>query len=296
MKNLPPLQWLRSFEAAARHLSFTAAASELHLTQSAISQQVRLLESHLGKALFIRKPRGLELTEDATYFLKTVQASFKTLQQGTDIFRGKDADNVLDIKANWPFAVLWLAPRIGDFVAQHPWVQLNVSTAWWETDISSSGASVEIRYGIGEWEDTSSGEQLTTETCYPVCAPELADAFDNVDNIANGPLIHVTAARDEWNNWLRFSGVESPPRPKSEHWCSTYIITFALARQKLGVALAHDILCRDLIDAGKLVQLSDQAMPMQENYYLTCASKHSPNEASRVFREWLLEKMAKRDN
>ena len=117
-KRLPPLNWLRAFESASRHLSFTDAARELHMTQSAVSQQIKALENYLGRTFFIRKARSLELTEAALAYLPSVDAAFKLLYQGTQGLLGVDHDQLLEVRANLAFTVFWLTPRLGRFVSQ----------------------------------------------------------------------------------------------------------------------------------------------------------------------------------
>jgi LysR family glycine cleavage system transcriptional activator len=123
------LNWLRSFEAAARRLSFTAAGEELHVTQSAVSQQVRNLESMLGQPLFLRGPRSLQLTEAGRRYLPTVENAFELLSQGTGEFLAPREDNLLDIRANFAFTLYWLTPRLEDFLARHPGLRISRATS-----------------------------------------------------------------------------------------------------------------------------------------------------------------------
>ena len=131
MSRLPPLNWLRAFEASARALSFTSAAQELSMTQSAVSQQIKSLESALGRVLFLRRARGLELTDEGRGYLPTVQAAFALLEEGTHVLTGRNAPDVLELQVNLSFALFWLSPRLEAFLAEYPWVQLNLATAIW---------------------------------------------------------------------------------------------------------------------------------------------------------------------
>ena len=141
---LPPLGWLRAFEAAARHRSFTHAAAELNMTQSAVSQQIKALEGRLGRQLFHRRARSLELTETGSAYLPIVRDAFLTLSRGTQAITGGDM-RALNVHSNLSFASHWLAPRLGRFYAAHPDVQLNFVVEVWEPDGITAGADIELR-------------------------------------------------------------------------------------------------------------------------------------------------------
>ena len=172
-KKLPPLNWLRAFESASRHLSFTDAARELHMTQSAVSQQIKALENYLGRTFFVRKARSLELTEAAQAYLPSVDAAFKLLYQGTQGLLGVDHDQLLEVRANLAFTVFWLTPRLSDLFEKHPWINLNVATTIWSSGASAPYASVEIRFDHVISEGLAI-EPLMHDELFPVCSPELA--------------------------------------------------------------------------------------------------------------------------
>ena len=283
---LPPLNWLRSFEAAARHLSFTAAAEELHITQSAVSQQVKLLEQFLGEPLFLRRPRSLQLTDAARHYLPSVTTAFTLIADGTKAFFGPLQETALEIKSNTAFSVFWLMPRIGDFLAAYPWVRVNLSTALWTTDFAGSSASVEIRYGRGEWEGDT-GERLTEERLYPVCAPALAERIETPEDLADEMPIHVSQLSDSWDYWADSLGL-ADLRGRDGHYLNTFVLSLEMARRGLGVALGHDAVCRDLIARGALAAPLDLTVPARDNYYLLLPDRGSATEAARAFRDWML--------
>ncbi|MCB2043182.1 MAG: LysR family transcriptional regulator, partial [Rhodoferax sp.] len=182
MARLPPLNWLRAFEASARALSFTEAAQELHMTQSAVSQQIKSLESALGRQLFHRRARGLELTDIGRGYLPTVQAAFNTLEEGTAVLTGRNEPDVLELHSNISFATFWLTPRLHLFLAEFPWVQLDVATSIWPAEKPRNLAAVEIVLGLGKWEGRA-GQRLTRDTIFPVCTPELARGIRDLDEL-----------------------------------------------------------------------------------------------------------------
>ena len=147
-RSLPPLNWLRAFESSARQLSFTRAAEELHMTQSAVSQQIKSLENYLRRDLFIRKPRALQLTEAGRSYLPIVQEAFVTLGKGTRALTGgsRTRGQTLNLQCNMAFSTFWLAPRMSSLLAQYPWMTVNVVNVLWHPEQSASASDLEIRF------------------------------------------------------------------------------------------------------------------------------------------------------
>jgi LysR family glycine cleavage system transcriptional activator len=289
MLRLPPLNWLRAFEASARALSFTAAAQELHMTQSAVSQQIKSLENALGRTLFYRRVRGLELTDEGRGYLPTVQAAFATLEEGTAVLVGRNDPDVLELHANLSFAIFWLTPRLGRFMDEHPWVHLNVATSIWPQEKPSDSAAIEIVFGQGKWESRV-GQRLTHDTVFPVCTPELARSIQSVPDLLRQRLFDLPGTLQSWDTWLEACGqgaLKTPP----VHRASTWAVSLEWALQGLGVALAHDTVARDLIASGRLVRPVPFAIPMKEAYYLIAPEGSHINAAAKAFKVWLLREM-----
>lgn len=286
MKNaLPPLGWLRTFEAAARHLSFTGAARDLNMTQSAVSQQIKGLESHLGKTLFHRRPRALELTPTGTTYLPVVREAFRTLTNGTRAISGPQK-NVVQVQSNISFAVQWLSPRLGQFYDAHPDVLLNISTEIWEPRGMAEGADVEIRFSLG-LADTVRGELLRRDHYYPVCAPgyevTLADLhqhrlFDCANLMAN----FAAWAEDQRLPW---------PNPPVTY-TTTYMACLPAVAAGAGVGMAHDIMAGDMIRQGRLVAPFEHRAPVPEAYYLLLSAQAEHSPSARAFADWLRSEMA----
>ena len=169
-KPLPPLGWLRTFEAAARHLSFTGAARDLNMTQSAVSQQIKALEGHLGKPLFFRRPKALELTEAGVTFIPVVRDAIRMLSRGTRAITGGE-ENAVTVQSNLTFAIHWLAPRIARFRARHPEVSQNLMTEIWEPQAGSLAADIVIRFSLRPADDVRA-KFLFRDHYYPVFAPQ----------------------------------------------------------------------------------------------------------------------------
>jgi LysR family glycine cleavage system transcriptional activator len=283
------LNWLRSFEAAARRLSFTAAGEELHVTQSAVSQQVRNLESMLGQPLFLRGPRSLQLTEAGRRYLPTVENAFELLSQGTGEFLAPREDNLLDIRANFAFTLYWLTPRLEDFLARHPGLRINLSAALWQSDFAGTPASVEIRYGRGQWEGVWS-ERLIADRLAPVSAPALAARLTEPQDLAGETLLHMTSAGDSWDYWGRKAGVPAVRR-REGHFLNAIAPMMELAKRGQGVALGYESICRSMLEDGDLAAPFDLWVPAQDNYYVVIANRDQASPAARAFRDWVFEQV-----
>ncbi len=279
-KSLPPLGWLRTFEAAARHLSFTGAARDLNMTQSAVSQQIKSLEGYLGQPLFLRRPRALELTEAGITYLPVVRDAFRTLVRGTQAVTGTQ-QNAVQVQSNISFAVNWLAPRLPKFRAQHPEVQLNIFTELWEPREMAEGAAVEIRYSLRP-SDTVRTELLRTDHYYPVCAPEYQATLETLQK---HPLFDCSNLLSNWESWVEEQGLiwEKPPITYS----TTYLVSLSVAMAGGGLCLSHDTIACRLIDEGKLIAPFDHRAAMPEAYYLLLSPQAEETPGALAFVDWV---------
>ncbi len=290
MTRLPPLNWLRAFEASARALSFTDAAQELHMTQSAVSQQIKSLEAAIGRQLFHRRARGLELTDIGRGYLPTVQAAFNTLEEGTAVLTGRAAPEVLELHSNISFATYWLTPRLHRFLTENPWVQLDVATSIWPSEKPRNLAAVEIVLGLGKWEGRA-GQRLTRDTIFPVCTPAVARRIHDVDDLLQQHLFGLPGTLQTWDNWLAGLIGHRKFEPPRTHLVSTWALSMQWALEGLGVTLAHDTVANDLIASGRLVRVLDYALPMKEAYYLISPEGSLINPAAKAFKAWLMREM-----
>ena len=287
MRNaLPPLNWLRAFESAARNLSFTAAASDLNMTQSAVSQQIKSLEHHLGRTLFVRRTRSIDLTDAGLAYLPVVQEAFDVLATGTRMMTGGDRGKVLTIQCNLAFSVFWLAPRLGQLCEKHPWLTLNISTSTWDHEPQTSG--LEIRFGR-HLEKRHLAEKLNKDTSFPVCTPEFAAQLDRWQD-AN--LYDCTGVHANWEVWARHRG-EDFPSGKMVSLASTFCVSLSVARAGAGIAMGHETLTRDLIAEGSLVRPYEDSVAMEEAYYLVSPPEHETTPATEAFSEWLKESITR---
>ncbi len=297
-KKLPPLNWLRSFEAAARHLSFTHAAHELNLTQAAISQQVKGLETQLGTTLFKRLPRGLGLTDAGAAYLPAVHEAIERLTVATEEVFGQGRPKLLTIRVNMVFFMTWLAPRLHSFRALHPDINLRItSNIWVDEREKSVETDMEIRYGKGQWQMLQS-DRLTRDQLVPVCSPgylESEKALRSPDDLLQHTLLHVIGYEEGWGHWLKQTGYAHLPLSQGCQF-DTLVTALEMAVLGEGVALGRSSLVADMIASGKLVAPFEQQVPTDEAFYLVYPPQQLSHPHADAFRSWLLTEAVEFNN
>ncbi|SBS30778.1 Glycine cleavage system transcriptional activator [Marinomonas spartinae] len=285
-KTLPPLNWLRTFEVSARSLNFTRAAQELNLTQGAVSQQIRLLESHLGVDLFKRLPRGLSLTEEGQSYLPVVQDSVSRLAAATSELFSKEDRSLVKIRGSLSFLTLWLAPKLNDFKVMHPNIDLRYLSNLWVRDMGDED-ELEIRWGNGHWPGLLS-QRLTWDTLFPVCSPSLIEKqpIESIADLAEHTLLHVMGYEEGWGYWLSMVN-EVSVDPSQGMQLDTLLAAIKMAEVGLGVGLARSSMVEDALADGRLVELFDQRVPASESFYLVCRSGVKLSHEASVFFDWL---------
>ncbi len=286
--DLPPLTWLRAFEAAARTLSFTHAAAELHVTQAAISKHVKSLELHLRHPLFIRRPRSLELTKTGEAYLPKVQDALERLATGTREVFGHRRTEMLTLRCAVSFAVNWLAPRLPDFLERNPGKTVRILSSVWNDADERDACDLDIQYGNGNWPGFVC-HRLTQEWITPLCAPDLAGRPPLVvpADLRHHRLLHVLGYQEGWAVWLNAAQAKGVD-PGQGLQLDTSLTAFEIARQGGGVALGRSSLAaRDLLE-GRLVAPFGLSVPINEAFYLLepDASRRHPD--SKCFVDWIL--------
>lgn len=289
----PPISAVRAFEAAARLESFTRAAEELNITQSAVSHAVRELELRLGHGLFLRDARRLALTESGRRYLPFAAEALARLRAGDQavIDPGRRA-RVLTVSVSPSFAAKWLVPRLGAFSLAHPDLELRISAMPAHIDFSDGEIDVAVRHGDGAWPDLAC-TRLCAETMFPVCSPSLLrSAAKSPAELARGVLIHHRNG-DAWRAWLAARGAPSPANRATRGPVfseMSLVIDAAIAGQ--GVALARSALAeRDLRD-GRLVRPMPDEQPAAFAYWIVCPKRTADTAKIARFREWLLAEAA----
>ncbi|MBO3759527.1 LysR family transcriptional regulator [Ciceribacter sp. L1K22] len=279
-----PLNALRAFEASARHLSFTRAAIELCVTQAAVSHQVKVLEERLGVSLFRRLPRGLMITEEGQALLPVLKDAFDRMAATLERFEGGHLREVLTIGAVGTFAVGWLLPRLAEFRARHPHVDLRLSTNNNRVDIAAEGLDFAIRFGNGAWHDTEA-HALFEAPLSPLCIPAIARSLKRPDDIAGHTLLR-SYRRDEWPMWFATAGSAAPPVHGPVFDSSSLMVEAALSG--MGIALAPPLMFARHLSVGAL----EQPFPIAVAtgcYWLTRLKSKAETPAMVAFRSWLDE-------
>jgi LysR family glycine cleavage system transcriptional activator len=287
--DLPPLGWLRAFEAAARHLSFTDAASELNLTQAAISKQVKALELHLREPLFIRRPRSLQLTKMGEAYLPKVRDAFERLAIGTREVFGRRRTKELTVRCAVSFAVSWLAPRLPEYLDRYPGTAIRMISSVWTDAFDADVFDLDIQYGTGSWNGVRS-RRLTWETITPLCAPSLIERLPltRPDDLRSHRLFHVLGYQEGWGIWLNAAGATSVD-PGQGLQLDTTLAAFELAAQGSGVALGRSSLAARERQSGRLIAPFELEVPISEAFHLLEPLHLEPHPDAGSFREWLSE-------
>jgi len=290
-RRLPPLNWLKTFEAAARHLSFTKAGAELNMSQAAVSQRVKALEDYLGSALFYRHNRALTLTEVAKAYLPSVRASLDQLDTVTEQLFARRDSSVLTVRATAGFAALWLAPRLIRFHKQHPDIDLRLITAdSIEDQPMGPDFDAEIRYGSGRWTGLRADKLMDVEI-FPVCAPDLAAELQEPDDLRRHSLIHVIGYQEDWPMWLKGAKAADVESSRGIQVDAT-LTALEAAREGAGIALGRTPLVNRQLDSGRLVRPFPERVMTGKAYYLIGSAAQSSRPDFAAFRAWLLSEIS----
>lgn len=294
---LPSLNALRAFEAAARHLSFTRAAAELNVTQTAVSHQIKGLEEQLGVQLFRRLPRGLLLTEEAQRYAPALRAAFEQIAAATEQLSTSRAAGPLTLSTVPSFAAKWLVPRLGRFRDAHPEIDLRISASLRLVDLVREDFDVAIRMGRGDYPGLRV-DALFGEVMFPVCSPHLLAGpkpLSRPEDLRHHVLLHdvdvsasaFTAVPQAWRLWLERAGVQGIDVERGPVFQDSAMLLDAAAEGQ-GVALGRSALVAADLAAGRLVKPFDISLPFELTYYLVCPEATADRPKIAAFRAWLL--------
>jgi LysR family glycine cleavage system transcriptional activator len=291
-RRLPPLGALRAFEAAARHLSFTKAGDELHVTQAAVSHQVRTLEDWLGLKLFRRHGRAVLLTEAGQTYLPGVREALDGLAAATSGLLARESSGVLTVSVLASFAANWLVRRLGRFRALYPDIDVRLTASDELTDFAREDVHLAIRYGNGNWPGLEV-LPLLTEDIFPVCSPALLQGPHPLKEPAD--LKYHTLLQDDmrenWRLWMMAAGVEGVDPERGPGFnLSVLVVDAALLGQ--GVALARSALVDHHLRAGRLVRPFDIKLPANFAYYVVYPPAYRDLPKLRAFVDWMMEEAA----
>src|SRR6201996_6312558 len=276
---LPSLNGLRAFEAAARHLSFTNAATELNVTQTAISHQIRRLEEGLGIRLFVRQNRALALTPQAKDYLPGVRAAFNDLRLATDRLLRKDNDHVLTVSTLASLAAKWVLPPVPPLPPPPPRVVLR-----------GGRVAAGIRYGRGRWPGLRA-DWLTADELFPVCSPALLGGnrpLRTPEDLKDHVLLHTSNANsDDWRLWLTAAGLPTNISKQPGITFDLILMTVQAAIDGIGIAMGRTSYVQDDIAKGRLVVPFNIALPADAGFYLVSPEARTDSPKLAAFRQWL---------
>lgn len=291
---LPSLNGLRAFEASARLMSFTLAAAELNVTQTAISHQIRRLEEQLGIRLFKRQNRGLALTQEAKEYLPAVRSAFEDLRHATAKLRQTDATGRLTVSTTASLATKWLVSRVAAFQDAHSKIEVRITTSTHLVDFRREEVDIAVRYGRGNWPGTRA-HWLMAERLFPVCAPGLPTEVNPLrqpHDLARHTLLHTTAWRDDWGLWLTAAGLPLSIAARRGLTFDLGFMAIQAAVEGLGVALGRVHLVEADIAAGRLVAPFDTVLPQDAGYYVVTPEATADAPKIALFRDWLIASAA----
>jgi LysR family glycine cleavage system transcriptional activator len=287
---LPSLNGLRAFEAAARHLSFTRAAAELNVTQTAISHQIKRLEDELGIRLFARHNRSLALTPQARDYLPLVRAAFDDLRLATERLVRKSDGKVLTVSTIASLAAKWLLPRLSTFQEAHPEIDVRITTSTSLVDFKNGDVDAALRYGRGHWPGVRA-EWLMADELFPVCSPALLQGSKPLrcpQDLAHHTLLHTSGGYDDdWRLWLTAAGLPAAISKQGGLSFDLIFMTVQAAIDGFGVALGRTSYVQDDIAKGRLVVPFKIMLPADAGFYLVSPEGRTDPPKLRAFRQWV---------
>ena len=294
MLSLPSLNGLRAFEAAARHLSFTRAAAELNVTQTAISHQIRRLEEQLGIRLFERRTRELLLTREAAAYLPAVQGAFEELRQATARLQRPARGGMLTVSTTASLAAKWLVTRVAAFQDANPGIEVRISTSSHLVDFVREEVDMAVRYGRGSWPGLRA-TWLMAEDIFPVCSPALlrdGKPLRKPADLADHTLLHTTTSREDWQLWLTAAGLPISIAARRGLSFDQSFMAVEAAVDGLGVALGRTRFVEADIAAGRLVVPFDVVLPADAGFYIVAPEETADTPKIALFHDWLIASVA----
>ncbi len=297
-KKIPPLNALRSFEAAARHGSFRNAAEELCVSHSAVSHQIKLLEENLGVELFVRKARSVELSKLGSIYYPVLRNAFDQIAEGTELLRSPQSSAVLTVQLYSTFAIRWLIPRLPSFYKTYPEIQIRLNTS--QRDVNFEQEDVDLCVMIGSRaSEKLHYDYLFSSELFPVASPSLITGetpLKRVEDLRQHTVLQVYPSKKDWYLWL--DGVNLPDIDLDGGLqFDSYDHALSTATQGLGVALGMQPYVSRDIKAGLLVELfPGQRISAAGEWYLVCRRERADNRNIAIFRQWLLEAIGNDDD
>lgn len=288
---MPSLNGLKAFESAARHMSFTRAAEELNVTQTAVSHQIRRLEDELGVRLFLRLKDGLALTEEGRAYLPGVKCAFEQLRQCTEALWEPKKSRTLTISTLVSLASKWLLPRLAGFQEAHPNIDIRVSASTDLVDFRCGGVDAAIRYGNGHWPGLRA-DWLMSDEVFPVCSPRLLNSaypLREPRDLVNHTLLQVSGMTgSDWNDWLQAARVEGELQKSSRLTFDLAMMAVQAAVNGMGVCIGRTSYVESDLKSGVLVAPFNLRLKSAHGFYLVSPIENAESSKITAFRAWLI--------
>lgn len=291
-RKFPPLNALRAFESAARHLSVKLAAEELCVTPGAVSQMLKVLEDHLGVKLFKRVNRGILLTQAGRSYLPPIRNAFRQIAEASKRMAISADAGILTLSVTPFFASAWLIPRLNSFHEAHPSIDLQVLTSSALVDFSRDSVDVAVRHGTGRYPGLRSYRLVSVEMV-PVSAPALVERFgmpESPDELTRWPQVH-DADRKGWSLWFQAQGIDEVGPPRGSSLDDTGLLLSAVIAGQ-GVGLLPAAMVALEVDEGRLIRLAKPTHMETFAYYLVYPETHHDNPKISALRDWILSSVS----
>jgi LysR family glycine cleavage system transcriptional activator len=291
-KRLPPLNSLKAFESAARHLSFTKAADELFVTQAAVSHQIKTLESYLSIKLFHRKNRSLLLTEEGQSYFHDLHDIFQHMQEATNRLMALSAKGAITIATPPSFASQWLVPRLHEFSSMHCDIDVRIKAVDLDDNFLDDSVDIAIYYGNGSWPGLHS-TKILSEFLTPMCSPLLLASgkpMSTLSDLSHHTLLHDNS-RNAWKTWLKSFNIDSVNVDQGPIFSHTMLVLQSACIGQ-GVALSDTVLAKPEIESGRLICPFEEKIESSRSYYLVCKASQAQQSKIKVFSDWILEQVS----
>jgi LysR family transcriptional regulator, glycine cleavage system transcriptional activator len=300
LRRIPPLNPLRVFETVARTENLTAAAHELHVTQSAVSRQIAVLESYLGAELLKRERHGVSLTPIGRSFAGEIAPAFAAIAGATESLLRETRQGALRLRTYTTFAAKWLIPRLADFHACHPDVDVRITTGVPDVDFHREPVDMAIQFGDGQWPNVRA-DRLFGDVFEPVCSPaflaEHAPDRRHPESLLRQTLLEAHYRRKDWDEWLAANGLQEMGAASARMSFNSSVLAVQAAVSGLGVAIGQPRLLDAEFAAGQLVRpfAKTKWKPFRRDraYWLLRPQHQRETRKTRAFRDWLLETVKK---
>lgn len=292
---MPPLNPLRVFEVVARVQNLTAAARELHVSQSAVSRQIATLESYLGVELLRRERHGVALTRIGVAYAKKIIPAFAEITAATEKLLQTTSHGLLRVRTYTTFTAKWLIPRLPDFRQRYPDIEVLVSNAVPDVDFDRDPVDLAIQFGAGNWPRVQL-DKLFPDEIEPVCSPDYwrqRGALSNADSLLSKRLLVSHYRRTDWDEWLAATGRTSAAEGAERMSFSTSVLTWQAALDGLGMAIGQTAMLQSEFDKGLLIRPFASPLRREKAYYLVRPANQRFSRRVAAFRDWLLDEAAK---